>query len=285
MQVPTPYVMKDSIRLYYAGRSNGKSFPAYMDIDRKTFKPIKVHEEPIMKLGKPGMFDADGIMPSCVIERGDELWLYYIGWNELKNTARYQNEIGIAVSKDGGETFERMFDGPIMGRSLTEPGLAVMPFVMYKNFYRMWYQSGAGWNLVDGKYEPTYVIKYAESTDGIKWERRSIQCVESNNDMEAFSRPSVILTGNTWHIWYCYRDSHDYRDGVGAYRIGYGQSGDSDTFRRCDSLIGIELGVNGEWDAKQLCYPYVLQLDGRLLMFYNGNGFGQTGIGVAEYVD
>jgi hypothetical protein len=30
-----------------------------------------------------------------------------------------------------------------------------------------------------------------------------------------------------------------------------------------------------------ICYPCVVEVDGRTLMFYNGNGFGQTGFGYA----
>lgn len=285
-QVPTPYIFDDFIRIYYACRNNGKSFPAYVDIDRKTFAVIKEHALPVMEIGKPGEFDSDGIMPGSVIQHKDELWMYYTGWNSRSEGARYQNEIGIAVSTDGGDTFKKKFPGPIIGRAPTEPGLAVTPFVMKQGgLFKMWYISGVGWNRIDGKYEPVYVIKYAESADGIKWERFPLQCIESHNAMEAFSHPTVIKAGNTFHLWYCHRGSKDYRDGAGAYRIGYGQSKDGITFTRHDSLSGIELGTDGEWDAKQLCYPYVLQLDGQVIMFYNGNSFGQTGIGWAIYGD
>ena len=30
------------------------------------------------------------------------------------------------------------------------------------------------------------------------------------------------------------------------------------------------------------CYPCVVENDDRLLMFYNGNGFGKSGLGYAE---
>ena len=33
-----------------------------------------------------------------------------------------------------------------------------------------------------------------------------------------------------------------------------------------------------------ICYPNVIECDGRIVMFYNGNGFGQSGIGCAEWV-
>lgn len=29
------------------------------------------------------------------------------------------------------------------------------------------------------------------------------------------------------------------------------------------------------------CYPYVIAIDGKTYLFYNGNGFGQSGIGLA----
>jgi hypothetical protein len=29
------------------------------------------------------------------------------------------------------------------------------------------------------------------------------------------------------------------------------------------------------------CYPYVIEINGSFYMFYNGNSFGQSGIGLA----
>lgn len=280
-QVPTPYVMENKIRVYYSCRNNGKSFIAYFDLAKDLKTILKVHEQTVFEHGKPGMFDADGVMPSCAIEKNGEIWLYYIGWSELKNTARYQNEIGLAVSKDGGETFERKFHGPIIGRSPTEPGLAVMPCVVYRNWFRMWYQSLTSWVLIDGKYEPVYVIKYAESVNGMQWSRNPEQCVKSNFNLEAFSRPAVIFKDDKYLMWFCYRASADYRGGNGSYRIGFAQSSDGIKFERDDSFSGIEVGDKGDWDSEMMSYPAICEIDGKYVMFYNGNSFGQTGIGVA----
>lgn len=283
VQVPTPYVMEDRIRIYYAGRdTKNKSFSAFFDLSKDLKTIIQIHEYPIMKMGRPGMFDADGVMPSCVFPKIDQLWMYNIGWNALQGSgARYQNEIGLAISDDDGETFNQMFDGPIIGRSTEEPGLAVMPFVMYKNFYRCWYQSGTGWHKVGDQYEPTYVIKYAESLDGIKWNRFPETCVEPKDSFEAFSRPSVVFQKGIYRMWYCYRGSVDYRGGEGSYRIGYAESPDGIYFTRMDDQSGIGLGPKDEFDSDMQSYPYVIEVDGRLLMFYNGNNFGQTGVGLA----
>ena len=282
-QVPTPFVFDDFIRVYYAARTKeNESFIAYFDLTKDLKTILGTHNSSIMEHGEPGMFDSDGMMPSCVIKNGDELWMYYIGWNEKAKGARYQNEIGLAISKDNGETFERMFKGPIIGRSPTEPGLAVMPTVMYKNWYRMWYQSGTGWTKVGDTYEPNYVIKYAESMDGVTWTRYDTQCVQSKYELEAFSRPTVIFEDEKYKMWFCCRDSEDYRGGQGSYRIGYAESDNGIDFERKDNEAGISVSYE-DWDSQMICYPYVIELDGKKVMFYNGNDFGQSGIGVAVW--
>jgi len=35
------------------------------------------------------------------------------------------------------------------------------------------------------------------------------------------------------------------------------------------------------WNAVTMSYPSVIEADGRKIMFHNGDGFGQTGVGCA----
>lgn len=283
VQVPTVSIRDSYVRVYYACRNKGKSFPAFFDLDRRDLtKVVHIHEETIMELGAPGDFDSDGIMPSSVIDTGNEIWMYYTGWNARAEGARYHNAIGLAVSIDGGVMFKKKYRGSIVDRTKNEYGLAVTPFVMYKNWYRMWYISGISWNKIGGKYEPVYVIKYADSVNGIDWSRKPEQCVKSHSPLEAFSNPSVIYKNGSWHMWYCYRHSVDYRDGLGSYRIGYAKSTDGVSFERLDELSGIDVSEFG-WDSTMICYPYVIEIDDKIYMFYNGNSFGQTGIGLAVW--
>ena len=79
-------------------------------------------------------------------------------------------------------------------------------------------------------------------------------------------------------MWYCFRDSEDYRDGRGSYRIGYATSPTGCKFDRREDEAGITVSDSG-WDSTMTCYPSSCRVDGRTSMFYNGNGFGQTGIG------
>jgi len=65
-----------------------------------------------------------------------------------------------------------------------------------------------------------------------------------------------------------------------AYKLGYAESSDGITWKRKDDSLGIETSSNG-WDSEALSYAAVVACGGREYMFYNGNGFGETGFGVA----
>jgi hypothetical protein len=144
----------------------------------------------------------------------------------------------------------------------------------------MWYISGTHWVNVEGRFEPVYVIKYCYSHDGLDWVRPNHLCIQPRHETEAFSHPSVIKDAEVYRMWYCYRNSHDYRDGAGAYRIGYAESADGLDWTRMDDRHGLPVVESG-WDSTMTCYPFVTEVDNRLLMFYNGSGFGRTGFGCA----
>ena len=82
-------------------------------------------------------------------------------------------------------------------------------------------------------------------------------------------------------MWYSYRKTDDYRNNKdNSYRIGYAISNDGIIWERNDKMAGIDVSDSG-WDSEMIEYPYVIKRNGKLLLFYNGNGFGQSGIGCA----
>ena len=48
-----------------------------------------------------------------------------------------------------------------------------------------------------------------------------------------------------------------------------------------DEALGLDVSPSG-WDSDAIAYLYVLPQGPRDLLFYNGNGFGRTGMGWAE---
>ncbi len=283
-QVPTAFEMENCLRIFFAGRNGeGKSFITYVDLDKRNpTKIIYVHNRPIIELGKVGTFDDEGMMPSDVVVNEGRVYLYYSGWNQ-RTTCAYHNTTGVLFSDDGGATFYRPFEGPILDRLPTEPYMAVTPTVLKENGkWEMWYVSGISWVEIEGKYEPVYVIKYAYSKDGIYWIRPADVCIKPRHELEAYSNPSVVKDGQVYKMWYSYRDSTDFRGGSGSYRLGYVESTNGLEWCRMDDSLAMTVSLDS-WDSEMQCYPYVIDVLGKRYMFYNGNGFGRSGFGVAEW--
>lgn len=282
--VPTALLLEDGerIRIYFAPRNKeGQSIPTFVDVKAEDpSRVLKLHDKPILELGERGTFDDGGIMPSSVIRNGGEIFLYYVGWNPSVSVS-YRNAIGLAVSRDGGATFERLFQGPVVDRNKQEPYFTASPCVLKEaDVWHMWYASSTGFTEVEGKPEPLYEIKYARSHDGISWQRDNQTCIEPKDPYEANARPTVIKEKGIYKMWYTYRGSFDYRDGKDSYRIGYAESEDAVHWHRMDEKAGIGYSKEG-WDATMQTYPNVLEMKGRRYLFYNGSGFGKTGIGYA----
>lgn len=282
-QVPTVLVLHDRLRIFFATRPQpGLTSCGFIDVAHDDpQRIIHVHPRPVLTPGKPGTFDADGVMPSSLVKRDEELLLYYSGWSRLGGKVPYNNATGLAISRDGGLTFERMFDGPILDRTPEEPWSATSPAVIRRpDGWHMWYSSGTGWIDVDGKFEHVYVLKYATSNDGIHWNRDAKPVLERYIENEAQTRPTLAEIDGTWHMWFSYRGSAGFRDSGETYRIGHATSDDLKRWRRDDGAAGISASETG-WDSQMICYPEVVRVGDQTLMFYNGNGFGFSGLGYA----
>ena len=103
----------------------------------------------------------DDINRNCVLKIGDTYKMWYTG------QARGFSFIGYAESDDGIH-FQRVLSEPVLISERAWEGFSVMnPCVLYENGkYRMWYAAGE-------TYEPN-VLAYAESDDGIHWEKSKI---------------------------------------------------------------------------------------------------------------
>lgn len=273
------------LRIYFGPRDlQGRTTTTFIEVEADNpSNVLYVHDRPVVGLGELGAFDDSGAMPSSIVNRDGRKFLYYIGWNKGV-TVPYRNSIGLAASDDGGLTFERVCEGPVVDRTQAEPYFCASPFAFYdedEQQWKLWYASSTGWVVVHGRPEPRYQIKYAESADGVSWTRRNITCLEYTFEGEANARPCVIKENGRYRMWYCFRGSVDYRtDKEQAYRLGYAESRDGINWDRRDADVGIERSRNG-WDSVMMEYPYVYEHGGRKYMLYNGNGFGETGIGYA----
>jgi len=283
--VPIPDKVNDEVlRIYFGPRDRqGRTRTAFIEVEADNpSNVLYVHDRPVLDLGKLGTFDDSGAMPSCIVNHDGKKYLFYIGWN-LGVTVSYRNSIGLAVSEDGGLSFNRVFEGPVVDRTPVEPYFCASPFAMVDDNgkWKLWYASSTGWVVVHEKAEPLYQIKYAESDDGRYWTRNNTTCIEYTFEGEANARPTVIKENGLYRMWYCFRGSIDYRTNKEeSYRLGYAESHDGIKWTRKDEEVGIERSAEG-WDSMMMEYPYVYEHRGRKYMLYNGNGFGVTSFGYA----
>lgn len=272
-------------RIYYSTR-DAQNISRTSFIEVAAGNPSQIlyeHEQPILPLGKLGSFDEHGIMPSCIITVGEKKYLYYIGWSQKKSVP-YQNSIGLAISTDGGRSFEKYSEGPIIGINPVDPYFTGTIFVLPDGeIFRAYYLSCVGWKMVNERAESLYVLKYAESADGINWNRENIIAVPFKDEHEGgIVSATVLKTAAGYRMWFAHRAYFDFRTNpANSYRIGYADSSDGIRWNRNDAEAGIDVSASG-WYSEMISYPYIVQHREKYFLFYNGNGFGKTGFGFAE---
>ena len=282
--IPVADLVNDEVlRIYFGTRDkDGRSFPTYLEVLADDPRRIRyVHNRPILSLGKLGTFDDNGIMPSWIVNAGGKKYLYYIGWNP-QVTVPYRLSIGLAISEDGGMTFNKYSEGPICDRDVDEPYFNTAPCVLVDGpSWKMWYVSCTGWKVINQRPEPRYHIKFALSDDGIHWQRTNQVCIGYDSFTEAIGRPCVFVTNDMYGMLYSYRSIQNYRTDPGqSYRLGYAESSDGIHWLRRDNEVGIDKSTTG-WDSEMLEYSHVFVSRCGTYLFYNGNGFGQSGFGYA----
>lgn len=275
----------DIFRLYYSARdAQGRCQASFIDLNPNNLSEvIYEHPEPILDLGEPGTFDDCGIMPTWFLNHQEEKWLYYIGWT-VRNTIPYHNAIGLATSTDGIH-FTKKFKGPVISTIATEPHFNGSACVLFdQGIYKVWYLNCTHW-IPDGDLmEPSYHLKYAESKDGIHWERSGLIAIDYRDEIEGgISRPSVLIENGLYKMWFSARAKTDYRKNrARSYRIYYAESQDGKTWIRKDDEAGIDVShQENDWDYEMIEYPLVVKHQDETVLFYNGNHFGQTGVGYA----
>ena len=270
------------IRIAFGTRDNeNKTRPGYVDItidDDHRINISLVSKEYLLELGNPGLFDDSGIWLSSVeFSRNLKRHLfYYIGWHRGV-TVPYYMFAGLAIGDPSAPYLEKYMKAPILPRSKVDPYGTSSPWIFKEreDFWRLYYVSIVNYGEYEGKNTYFYHIRYAESEDGINWDRKGIVAIDFKYPGETrIARPVVIKEDGMYKMWYCYAIGH------GGYRIGYAESEDGVNWVRKDNELRF-IGERGEWEREMMAYPYVFEHHGRKYMLYNGNGYGRTGFGLA----
>jgi hypothetical protein len=276
--LPTPLLLdRNRIRVYTAfldAESVGRV--GYVDVAADDPRRVlDVSREPLLDVGRPGAFDENGVNPLSIVRKDGVLYLYYIGW-QRGLSVRYYLFTGLATSRDNGSTFRRVSEAPVLDRSNGELFVRSGTFAMCdEGTWRMWYAAANRWIEVQGKPTPTYDLRSLESSDPARWGAAGEVCLEPiAPDEFGFGRPFVRRTAGGYQMWLSVRTRSR------GYRLGFAESADGRAWRRRGEVAGLDVSPGG-WDSDMVCFPALLDVADKTYMFYNGNGYGQTGFGVA----
>ncbi len=288
-----PYAVRigDQYRLYYSGGdAQGRQHicVATAPVGRPT--QFERHGA-ILDPGASGRFDARWCVLPLVYRFGARWHLYYSGHEGTDLGLQSFPGIGLAISDDGLH-FERYSPDPVITGDQTTAfphnrGVAGGGTILADRQadgtmrYRMYYTLAVGTKNRDVRIDQEKHCAVCHSTDGIHWfdhrvilsPRRDV----ANEDIAA-AAPFVWREGPRYRMLYC---------GIGTrwgwYSISEAFSEDGyDWIRgRGDENLSLAPGAPDTWESQMVEYPCVIEEDGRLRLFYCGNGYGNTGIGTA----
>lgn len=275
--IPTPLQIDfDVCRIYFSSQCiNGIARPRYVDFNMKTLKIESDISEALLQLGQPGSFDDNGILVCSVVKISDEsIYMYYAGF-ELGVKVRYKLFTGLAKSNDGGMTFKKHAETPVLDRTTSELNFRAGPFVQYQDKkYKLLYVGGSAWMTNGSSVKPVYGIKMAQSEDGIHWNNAKSILEPDLVSEHGFGRPYLFNVSNQEYLSYSIRDiiSNDYKLGLAILK--------DDNLTRIDDEI-IILREGEKLLNRSLMYASFINYEDNLYMFYNTGDFGLDGIHLA----
>lgn len=275
--VPTPHVMADRVRVFFAACDDdlrGRIFFADFEPE-PPFALIRRSADPVLDLGPPGAFDCDGVNPSQALVTDGRLALLYIGWRRGPAETPYTLFAAVAFSDDDGESFTRT-GARLLAPRPSERLFRTAPFIERRpDGYRLLYIGGDAFVAgPDGRALPTYSLMELTSPGLWDWEappRRLLAPDVAGGEL-GFGRPVVHTVEGALKLMLSVRTQDGYRL-VETDR-------DFEPGRR-PAMTSVIPGPLEPWESQMTCFGAPCRTGPYELLFYNGDGFGRTGAGLA----
>ncbi len=282
---PAPIRRGDrTIRVYLGAWTADKiSRVGYVDVDAEDpAKILGVSEKPVLDIGRDGCFDENGVFPAHAYDLGDgRIYLYYTGF-QLGHKIRHYNFGGLAISVDGGDSFTRHSEAPLLDRA--DEGLFVRAGQSIERAdgggYHVVYSAGSSWHPCKGELRPVYDVFYQRSGDGLTLADKGRKIIACDFAVEhGLGRPQIIRLGEYFYVFYTRRIIKNMR-----YFMGCARSTDCVAWERVDALFDdIAFGGEGEFDSEMVYFPAAVKTsETRAWIFYSGNYYGRDGMGAIE---
>ncbi|WP_299893238.1 hypothetical protein [uncultured Ruegeria sp.] len=280
---PVPVLMGADVIRLYGGMRDASSISRIGWIDLDAHNPtrvIAVCDEPALDIGQPGMFDDNGVILGDVIwASGSELRMYYVGF-QLVEKAKFLAFTGLAISDYKGISFHRHQSTPILDRAPQALFINALHSIVETEFgYRAWISCGQRWQEISGRLYPQYNCWSVPTPDGLVFNMRDAEKILDVSEAEyRIGRPRANRLSDGSFELRVTSDTFEKQ-----YESHLAHSKDGTSFTRSDT-VELPRGAPGSWDSEMTCYPARIDTPaGENFLFYNGNGMGQTGVGVAVW--
>ena len=261
------------VRIYFSSRNiHKKSSVGSVDFDFLSLKVIKGSEKEVFTFIGGSKFFSDGISLGATYSTDDRHYVLFMGWS-LDSENPWTGRIGrFEISNDYKWSLNPKNAIIDIDQTIDKLSLSY-PFVLKeKKLFRMWYGSTVYFGLEND--EMIHPMNYAISNDGINWKKCGLAFPIKKGKAQIFSRPQVVNDKNGYHMWFSFWS-------IGSsYRIGYAHSDNGCSWDIEYGKAEIDTSSTG-WDSEMTCYPCVYDHKGTRYMFYCGNGYGKSGIGLA----
>jgi hypothetical protein len=273
-----------------------------------------ISDKPLVDADPTGKIRDRGVGFPFVLARDDGPWLmYYCTWGSWARAEEVSNRTGHAISEDKGITWRVVKETvlPLGKPGSYDAGLTGSVSVLREapDRFLMWYTAGERYVHFGERNRGIVHVGAASSKDGISWVKASEPAIRARvgavDPYEAvLGKPNVVKVDGVYHLWVSaysmpkgakpsdprekYQpakdsDRSDWQNITSkelGYHIEYARSTDGVRWeRKFDQPVLTP--TPGEFDSKNQSYPMVVDMGEQLWMFYVGNEFGTTGIGLA----
>jgi hypothetical protein len=276
--LPTPHLMADRVRVFFAScddEMRGRVFFADFEPE-PPFRMIGRSAAPVLDVGPTGAVDCDGVNPSQAVANDGRLALLYIGWRRGPPEAPYTLFAAVATSDDDGESFERATE-PLLGPFPGERLFRTAPHLERRaDGWRLLYIGGDAFqDGPEGRRLPVYSLMELQSLDPRRWDGapRVVLAPDAAAGEIGFGRPVAYERADLGaRLMLSVRTR-------GGYRLVEGPRDFPPGTR--PPLAPVIAPPLEPWEREMTCFGAACVVGGRELLFYNGDGYGRTGAGLA----
>lgn len=288
LSVPTAVLSPDGsrIRLFVSSRDDqGRSRVFVLDLDPAN--PLEVshpHLKLVLDLGAQEDFDCNGLLCTSVLVDGPEsMHMLYAGF-ERSAHGSYRLLTGLAHSLDGGDSFTRSTNVPLLERAPDEStvrGAAVFAEAIgLGNLQGIIYAGGSGWvTTADGRRRPHYSLREQPTGRDLTPIGPSRILLEPRPDEHGFGRTGAIDCGEHRCVLLSVRMT-----ALSSYRLQTATIESDGRWVR-DTVQVRVLEQNHERSLDHLMFASSVQTPSEQWLFLNGPKYGKDGVLVATVKD